>query len=460
MSVLRLSLAALVLLTITASAQPAPDGTGSGSDAAGSAAEPPLTRAEVEAIVAAHQPPPPPAPLPPPPPVLHPWNDGFWITNDNGFKLRVGAILQYDGRFFVDENDADKHVDQFAFRSTRLVLAGTLYDHFDIKFMPDFAGGKLVVQDAYFDVHYTNVFKLRFGKTKVPFGLERLQEEFATTFTERGLPTLVAPNRDLGIVAFGELGQGTVTYQAGIFNGVGDGQSGDGDVSDDKEGAARVFVRPFAKGPEVVKELGFGGAATYGEKHGHLASPDVGSFKTPGQTTFFQFKTGTTTSDTVFADGRHWRATAQGYWYTGPIGLLAEYVRSRQHIVLGTSHEIADVESWQVVGQWVITGDKATYKSVTPVHPFDPKKHQWGAVDVAARIGELRIVDEGTLDNGFADPNKSARRAWSAGVGTDWFLNRNIRFILDVDRTWYTRGFKPGDRPEETSLIGRAQAAF
>lgn len=384
---------------------------------------------------------------------------GFFINGDEGFKLRVGAILQYDGRFFVDD-DADKHISQFAFRSTRLDLAGTLYDHYDVKFMPDFAGGKLVVQDAYFDVRYSNVFKLRFGKMKVPFGLERLQDERATTFTERGLPTQVAPNRDLGVQAFGDLAGGVLSYQAGIFNGVGDGQSGDGDVSDDKEGAARVFVRPFAQGPEVVKDLGFGGAATYGEKHGHLASPDVGSFKTAGQTTFFQFKAGTGNSDTVFADGRHWRATAQGYWYTGPFGVLAEYVRSQEHIVLGTRHEIAEVEAWQVLGQWVVTGDKATYRSVTPDHPFDPSKHQWGAVDVAARVGELRIVDAGTLDNGFADPNKSARRAWSAGAGTDWFLNRTFRFMLDVDRTWYTRGFKPGDRPDETSIIGRAQAAF
>ena len=270
---------------------------------------------------------------------------GFFVNGDEGFRLRVGAILQYDGRFFVDD-DADKHVDQFAFRSTRLVLSGMLYDHYDIKFMPDFAGGKLVVQDAYVDVRYTNVFKLRFGKIKVPFGLERLQDEVATTFTERGLPTLVAPNRESSACRHSaRLAEGVVAYQAGIFNGVGDGQSGDGDVSDDKEGAARVFVRPFAQGAEVVKELGVGGAATYGEKHGHLTSPDVGSFKTPGQTTFFQFKTGTTSSDTVFADGRHWRATAQGYWYAGPFGLLAEYVRSQQHIVLGTKHEIADVKA-------------------------------------------------------------------------------------------------------------------
>jgi phosphate-selective porin OprO and OprP len=304
-------------------------------------------------------------------------------------KLHTGVILQYDGRFFVADAE-DPHVDQFAFRSARLDLNGTAYDHYDFKFMPDFAGGKVVVQDAYLDVHYSEVVRLRFGKMKVPFGLERLQDEKATTFTERGLPTQLAPNRDLGVEAFGELACGLIAYQAGIFNGVADGGSSDGDISDDKDGAARVVVKPIA-------ELGIGAAVTYGEQHGHPGSPDVGTFRTAGQTTFFQFRDG------VLADGRHWRATGQAYLYTGPVGVLAEYVRSRQHLVLGTQHDLADLEAWQVLAQWVITGEDATYKSVTPTGKY-------GAFDVAARVGELRVVDAGTLDRGFADPARSARR--------------------------------------------------
>ena len=239
-----------------------------------------------------------------------------------------------------------------------------------------------------------------------------------------------------------------------------DGGSGDGDVSSDKEGAARVFVKPFVTGPDALKGFGAGAAATYGDKHGHLASPDVGSFKTPGQTTFFQLQTGTTMLDTVVADGRHWRATGQAHWYTGPFGLLGEYVRSQQHVRLGSQHELAEFEAWQVLGQWVLTGERASYKSVTPAQPFDPSKGQWGAFDVAARVGEIRVVDAGTLDEGFADPARSARRAWSIGLGADWFFNRSFRFVLDVDRTWYTRGATIGDRPSETSIIGRVQAAF
>lgn len=353
----------------------------------------------------------------------------------SGEGLRTGVILQYDGRFFVDDA-ADPHVDQFAFRSARLDLAGTVLDAYAVHLMPDFAGGRVVVQDAYLDARVSPAVRLRFGKMKVPFGLERLQDEKATTFTERGLPTQLAPNRDLGVEVLGELAG--VSYQLGVFNGVADGGSSDGDVSDDKELAARVVVQPFARGP------GVGIAVTYGDQHGAADTP---VFRTAGQTAFFQVAEGT------IEDGRHWRATAQGDWYLGPIGVLAEYVRAREHVTLGTRHDLADFEAWQVLVQWVVTGEDATYRSVTPSRPS-------GAFDVAARLGEWRVVDADTLDRGFADPTTSARRAHSIGVGADWFANRSVRFVLDVDHTWYTRGAPAGDRPSELSIIGRAQLVY
>lgn len=389
------------------------------------------------------------------------WKDGFYLqTSDGGTRLKIGGIIQFDGRFFVADS-TDPHVDQFGFRSIRVDLQGTLFEHYDFRLLPDFAGGKLVIQEAFADIHYGDAVKFRFGKFKVPFGLERLQSEVNTTFAERGLPSQIAPNRDVGVQAFGELAHGAVAYQLGVFNGVADGQSGDGDVSDDKELAARVFVRPFATGGPFVKELGFGGAVTYGDKTGTLASPDVASFKTQGQTTFFTYKVGTTLMDTVIADGPHWRATGQGHYYAGPIGVLAEYGRSRQKVAIDGTHQWVAINAWQAVGQWVITGDDASYKSVAPTKPFDPKTGQWGAIDLAARIGELQLSGAEIYPHGFADPSKSVRKAWSAGGGVDWFPNKNFRFVLDFERTWYDRGAKDGgNKPAETSMVGRVQTIF
>lgn len=369
-------------------------------------------------------------------------------------RLAIGGLFQLDGRLFVDDA-ADPHVDQLMFRSLRVELSGTVYDHFELRVLPDFAGGKLTLQDSYVDIHYCDQIEVRVGKFKVPFGLERLQQDRYTTFVERGLPSQLTPNRDLGVEVFGELARGAVAYQLGVFDGTIDGQSVDGDISDDKELAARVFVRPFATG------LGFGAAATIGDKTGTLAAPYVPQFTTQGGTTFFQYKVGgTSLMDTVVADGRHWRATGQASWYTGPVAVLGEYVRSVQHVVLDGTHDNVAIDAWQVLGQWVLTGEDTSTRSVTPRHPFDPATGAWGAFDVAARIGELRLVDGSVFDGGFADPTKAARRAWSAGGGADWFANRAIRVALDLEHTWYTLGGKLGDRSPETSIIGRFQAVF
>jgi phosphate-selective porin OprO/OprP len=397
------------------------------------------------------------------------WKDGFYIQSDDGASfIRVGGFLQYDYRNFVDD-DANPLVDQFAFRSTRLLLEGQLFDRYAWRFMPDFAGGKLVVQDAYTDLRISPEVQLRAGKMKVPFDLERLEPEYATTFVERGLPSQVSPNRDLGVEIFGVIGGGVLEYQIGVYNGVPDGGSGDGDVSDGKEGAARVFVTPFVHGPKVVSHLGVGAAATYGQKNGTLANPDLPVFKTQGQNTFFQCKVDTSATaslaTTAIADGHQWRATGQAYWYTGPIGMMGEWVRSVQRTVLGDTASHTTTDAWQGLVQIVLTGDDASYKSVTPRHPFDPKHGHWGAFDVAARIGQLTIDDPVFVD-GLADPKKSAHEATQYTVGADWFLSRALRLEINVDRTTFEGGWKDAttgkesDRPAETSIIARVQTVF
>jgi phosphate-selective porin OprO/OprP len=394
------------------------------------------------------------------------WKDGFFIqTSDGKTKLKIGGFQQFDGRFFLSDED-DPRTDQFGFRSIRPDLQGTLFDHFDFRLMPDFAGARLAIQDAYLDAHpFGDAIKIRVGKFKVAFGLERMQGETHTLFAERGLPTQLAPNRDLGVQIHGELAKGTFAYQVGAFNGVADGGSGDGDVSDGKEGALRIFVKPFATSDtKALKELGVGGAITLGTKEGVLATPDVGSFRTQANTTFFSFATGTTLMDTVIADGTTWRATGQASYYAGPVGLLGEYVRTSQKVTRGDVTADASFDSWQAVAQYVLTGDDATFKSVSPKKPFDPAKGQWGAVDVGARIGQLRVVDSAIFREGLADGQKSALRAWSAGAGVNWYANKNIRFVLDYERTWFRYGAKDGtttiDRAPESSIVGRVQTVF
>ena len=121
--------------------------------------------------------------------------------------------------------------------------------------------------------------------------------------------------------------------------------------------------------------------------------------------------------------------------------------------------------AWQISGGWVLTGENATFTGVTPKHPFDPRKGQWGAVQVVGRYAELDIDDAAFPL--YANPaSASEARSWS--VGLNWYLNRNIRFNASYSRTDFTGGAgdSPGSAPGSVSshpedvFFTRLQIAF
>src|SRR5437773_161369 len=214
-----------------------------------------------------------------PPAVTAGWQDGFFVQSADGdFRLQIGLLLHADGRFApADSNEAV--VDTFGFRRARPYLKGRFARRFEFFFNPDFAGGTLVVQDAYVDTVFAPAFRIRAGKGKTPFGLERLHSASNLLFFDRALPTALVPNRDIGIQILGDISGGVVSYLAGVMNGVPDGGSGDSDTSDSKDVSGRLIVRPFNKiARSPVRGLGLAISGSDGRQTGPLALP---SFRTP-----------------------------------------------------------------------------------------------------------------------------------------------------------------------------------
>jgi phosphate-selective porin OprO/OprP len=388
------------------------------------------------------------------------WKDGFNLASKDGaFKLKLGGYTHFDGRYFLAD-DAEQNPDTFTFRRIRPELAGTILDRAEFRILPDFAGNRVVVQDAYVEVKAAAPLELRFGKFKEPLGLERLQSATAILFVERGLPTALAPNRDLGIQLGGAVAGERVSYQLGVFNGVADGASGDGDASDDKELVARVFLTPFAptKG-HALEHLGVGGAVSYGDKHGTTAATDLPALRSSGQATFFQYRTGATAAETALADGNHWRVTGQAHVYRGRFGALAEYIHSSQDVALDEAATEVSSDAWQLALNAVVFGGTASFKGTAPAEAFAPKDGNWGAFEVAARYNELRVGEEAFT---FAvDPARSASLARSFGVGASWILGRSLRFVANYERTSFEGGAAMSlNRPTENAILGRVQTAF
>jgi phosphate-selective porin OprO/OprP len=397
-------------------------------------------------------------------PILKAGADGFSLQSaDGNFVLRLQGVLQVDSRWYL-EDDAHNGTDTFLVRRARPILSGTLYKDFDFRIMPDFGNGQVVLFDAYVEWKHWQWLKLRAGKFKSPVGLEQLQEDVNTLFTERSLVTDLVPNRDVGVQLGGELADGIVAYAAGVFNGIPDGSNGDLDNNDPKDYEGRIFIQPFKKTAIVpLQGLGLGIAGTIGDESGSVGNQNLPTFKSTGQLTFFRYLQGTSLTNTTVANGQHTRWTPQGYYYWGPVGLLAEYAVSDQKVEsrpgnVKTSDHIRN-SAWEVTGSIVLTGESASFRGVLPKRPFNLKTGGWGAFQLVARYCELHVDPDAFP--AFANPNSSAQEAHDWGVGLNWYLNRNVMLKLDYDQTNFQGGAAGGKNRETEHFLGtRAQLWF
>lgn len=408
---------------------------------------------------------------PKPPPLVTLGADGFSARSaDSNFVLRLRATIQGDARFYPDGGPGTAK-DTFLMRRVRPIIEGTVFERFDYRLMLDFGSGLTstpsnvdFVQEAYATARLLPEFQIQAGKFKEPVGLERLKADTDMVFMERQYPTQLVPNRDVGLQLAGSVREGLVIYQVGVFNGVADGGSGDFETADgDKDLAARVFAQPFLKTDwQPLRGFGLGLGSTFGRQKGALRS-----FVSPGQQRFFAYRTGAGTNEAtanVSADGDHWRLVPQAYYYWRSFGIFGEYAISNQRLArsAGATRSFNTVENaaWQVTASYLLTGDRNSFGQIVPKNPisFGPGGG-WGAWELAAQVGQLSVDD--SAFPAYANPNTSARRATSWGVGVNWYGNRNLKLMLDYEHTDFVGGQSTGLGAEgEEAILTRVQLAF
>lgn len=417
---------------------------------------------------------------------------GFSFQSADGAdQIRFHGEFDFDGRFYDDNLTPEGSRSTWLLRRARPIVEGTFANIFDFRFNPDFAGGKTVIQDAFVAARFNPLFVLTAGKFKEPFGLERLQLSPNNRFIELGLPSDLVPNRDLGLQVSGTYGfsTGTLIYQIGWFNGVADGTSTDAnatpdvDNNDDKDWAARIFAQPFSKTNfDALKGIGAGIAVSYVNQVGSSSNTLLPTYKTETQRNFFTYDGARTASGGIpvagatYADGERLRVSPQGYYYYKSFGLLTEYVQETQQVArtVGTgagafTHRATlKPDSWQLLATYSLTGDDATFGTVTPKRPFAVGQPGWGSVELAARISELKLdsatfasASNGPAESWFADPTTQASKAIAWTVGLNWYLTQNVAWYLDYTKTRFDGGALDGaNRPDEAAYFTRFQVAF
>ncbi|MEJ2789867.1 MULTISPECIES: porin [unclassified Pseudoxanthomonas] len=387
-------------------------------------------------------------------PVIAVNDKGASLKSANGdYEVKIRGLIQGDGRFFSSGVPSGTY-DTFLLRTARPTIEGTLGKWIGFRFTPEFAGDSASIVDAYADLKFSPAATVRLGKFTSPVGLERLQSSSALSDVERALPSELAPNRDIGVQLQGELAGSKLSYAIGVFNGTVDGRDAATTNPDDEfEVAGRLFVEPFKDGAGFWSGLGFGIGGSAGDTVG-TGNNILPRYRTPGQVQFFNYRSA------VAADGRRTRWSPQGYFYRNGFGLLAEYIASKQELVVAGNAAELENTAWQATASYVLTGEDASYRGVVkPSNPFSPGKGGWGAWELVGRYGELEI-DEGAFPL-FADASVSARRAKAWTLGVNWYLTSNLKLVFNYLDTQFEGGAAAGaDREDEKAVFSRLQVAF
>ena len=382
---------------------------------------------------------------------------GLSFTSADGkYAFGINAQVNVDVHSF--SNDGGTLRDEVVGRLIRPTFSGKA-GNASFRFTPELGGSSSAaasIVDAYIEYKFSDAVQFRGGKFKSPLGLERLQSDADVIWTERGHSTNLVPNRDVGYQVFGTLLDNAVEYQVGLFNGATDGVNLNNDLDNQKDVVYRVFAQPFLTSSVVfLQGLGIGYAGSDGKHLGNATDTQLGSYKTPGQQTFFKYGTG------VYSNGKETRSNPQAWFYLNNFGILADYVTVKQNVASPTATAELENKALDVSASWVITGENVNYKGgVKPAKDFSLKNGTWGAFELTARYGYTEI-DHDAFTGGFASASSAAQKATSTGFGVGWYWSENLKLLADYDSTEFDGGAAAGaDRRKEEFTSGRIQFRY
>lgn len=407
---------------------------------------------------------------------------GFTITSaEKDFTIKLGALAQFDSRFFLDDGVANR--DGFLIRRIRTPLSGTVGGIYDFTITPELGSNALNstsstvgLIDAWFSARFTPWFGLKAGRFISPVALEPGANRH---FIESPFVNTLLPNRDIGLEAFGTVANTYVDYRLGVYNGTRNNtQAFSTDEADgDKTVAGRITVSPFKKKEGALSKLALGFGASSGNQRGSGAiggNTGLQNIATNGQQTLLSFRNATTGTG-VIANGAQTRFSPSLEWYTGtPWSFVGEYAVEKQDYtrytgaVAGTSFEGTNT-AWRATVGYVLTGEEATKQGVAPASNFNFQNGTWGAFEIVGRLSGIDLDDKFFTtatggDGGNINRLTNASGAFAYGVGLNWYLNKNLRVQFNAEKTDFEGGGSAaatgGTQQDELYLFTRFQLAF
>lgn len=374
-------------------------------------------------------------------------------TPNEQYSINLQNQLTLDGTFY-DQSDMPTDQKGFCMPFTRTYLFGNITPEWQYQVATQAFLGQFNILDGFVNWHWGDEFNVRIGRGLSPM----LYEYYA--FSPAWEPVItnsvvfqLAGRRQEGVMLSGNVLDGTLQYQAGVFNGV-SGAFFDLDRSVDFIGSATVT--PWAGTNSAVDCLGLGVSVQTGQHN--YALNQTGSAWTNGAgepstninyitssgVPFFEYNQNTA------ADGTQSKVAPHFFWY-GRFSVLAEYLYSTRQLALGATRGSAVQQGYYVNASYFLTGERyhgnglAGYTTVMPLRPFLPSRglHGPGAWEVAAQFSQLRLDDDNFRF--VTTPNRYASRVDQLMIGVNWWPTRYVRMSLDNVFTWFDRAIPLGD---------------
>ena len=129
----------------------------------------------------------------------------------------------------------------------------------------------------------------------------------------------------------------------------------------------------------------------------------------------------------------------QGYFYSGPFGLLGEYALSRQEVRRGASQS----QSWSTrpgrrTGSFFLTGEKASFTSVTPKKVFDPAEPAARRPRAGGAVRRARLDDDAVPV--FANAVELDQQGQGLGGRPELVPDQGLKVMVDYEHTTFDGG--------------------
>ena len=364
-------------------------------------------------------------------------------ADDKGFS--VGGYVHYDTRDFQqrpfastrDTSDVRRVRPVFQYKSPT----------WSARLMPDLERETNLALDAYVDITPEAPWDLRIGRFKSPLSMNSQQSSNALVAMENSVVAAMTPNRDNGVLlGFETAGEASWRFEAAAFDG-----AADDEVKGSLDGGAEWTLRALRKQPLGSGHLRLAIGASGGNREGEPGDARLARGRTPGLETWFRYV------GQAYSDGGTSRAIASADWQRGPWYVQAEAIRSVETVRLADSRERIGRRGWELQASHVLTGEDRAVDGVKPANLRLPGLDLPMAVEVGARIAEVRVDDE-AFDLGFADPATSGERLRSAGVSVALWFPKQWRLQVDYEHSRI--GLREAGDLTEKALMARAIIAF